>query len=283
LDAADIIIKMAEVYEKCSSYIDRGIVRHYETIEAGEVLRHRVAFKTFFKRDMDDRQPDKTAQYLFEWAEPPVGDPETAKHRVSAFWTENKKVMGLLHSQSGAAAMPSIDYAVASTAGISKGASVTVAAYLLPSLKQKMRTLLRFKELVREDDLNEGGEPDKGGAIIDGLRCFKLRGHTWNGSEEELWIDDEKFLLRRVRATIVVKPGVDEAQLAAIAKVDPKQAEEYRKFRLSQTEERRFYNQIEYFEAEVDTLKSIGKAAQREIFKFDPIVESDLLPSFSVL
>ena len=68
-----------------------------------------------------------------------------------------------------------------------------------------------------------------------------------------------------------------KAQLEAIKRFDPKQAEEYRKFRLSQTEERRFWNQLDYHEAAVD--KPIGP----DVFKFDPLEPSDLIPSFAVL
>jgi len=264
LDAADIMYNMSEVYANCTSYQDRGIVRHFEqSADAGkegqmvESHRHRVAFKTYFVR------PDK---YYFEWAEPPVGDPETATHRVNAFWTDGGKVMRLFYSQPGAEVCPGLDYVIAASAGISKGASVTIAAYLLPSLRQKMRTLFRLREVVLAEQCD-----------LDGRGCYLLKGTTWSGSEEQLWVDRDNFLLRRTRVAFVIKPGVDEAQLEAIKRFDPKQAEEYRKFRLAQTEERRFWNQLDYHDADVN--QAIGA----DIFKFDPQVASDLIPSFSVL
>jgi hypothetical protein len=264
MDAADIMYNMAEVYANCTSYHDRGIVRHFEqptvdpkaTPEA-ETHRHRVAFKTFFSR------PDRL---YFEWAEPPVGDPETASYRVNAFWTAGDRVFRLFYSQPGAEICPSLDYVVAASAGISKGASVTIAAYLLPTLKQKMRTLFRLRELVRLDDCE-----------VDGRLCHLLKGQNWSGSEEELWVDTQEYLLRRTRVAFVIKPGVDETQLEAIKRFDPKQAEEYRKFRLSQTEERRFWNQLDYHEAAID------KPISDDVFKFDPLQASDLIPSFAVL
>jgi hypothetical protein len=266
MDAADIMYNMAEAYANCASYQDRGIVRHFEQAKDGgqgpetglEVHRHRVAFKTFFRR--------ADQAYYFEWAEPPVGDPETASYRVNAFWTAGDRVLRLFHSQPGAEVCPSLEYVIAASAGISKGASVTIAAYMLPSLKQKMRTLFRLRELVIT------GECD-----IDGRRCRALKGQTWSDSEEELWIDADDFLLRRTRVAFVIKPGVDEAQLEAIKRFDPKQAEEYRKFRMSQTEERRFWNQIEYHHA------AVGAPISDDEFEFDPQAQSDLIPSFAVL
>ena len=186
MDAADIMYNMAEVYANCGSYQDRGIVRHFEqdkgetrAIPMVEAYRHRVAFKTYFNR------PDRL---YFEWAEPPVGDPETATYRVNAFWTAGDKVMRLFYSQPGAAVCPSLDYVVAASAGISKGASVTIAAYLLPSLKQKMRTLFRLREVVHLEDCE-----------VDGRPCHLLKGVTWSGGEEELWVDAQDYLLRRTR------------------------------------------------------------------------------------
>jgi hypothetical protein len=268
MDAADIMFKMADVYARCTSYQDRGIVRHFEnppgasgSEPVAEVHRHRVAFKTAYLA------PDK---YYFEWAEPPVGDPATATHRVSAFWAQGGKAQRLFYSMPGAQLCPSLDQVIAGSAGISKGASVTVASYLLPSLMSKMRTLFRFKELVRLED-----------SQVDGLACFTLKGQNWNGGEEELYIDTSDFLLRRTRVTFVIKPGVDEAQYEAIKRADPAQAEEYRKFRQSQTEERRFWNQIDYHHAEVNRLEA--GAASETLFIFDPRQESDLIPSFAVL
>ncbi|MBS1996695.1 MAG: hypothetical protein JSS86_10305, partial [Cyanobacteria bacterium SZAS LIN-2] len=174
MDAADIMYNMAEAYANCTSYQDRGIVRHFEQAnpsaaaaspEASEMLeshRHRVAFKTYVSR------PEK---YYFEWVEPPVGDPETAVHRVNAFWTDGGKVMRLFHSQAGAEVCPSLDYVVAASAGISKGASVTIASYLLPTLKQKMRTLFRLREVVLLEECE-----------LDGYQCYLLKGQTWSGS-----------------------------------------------------------------------------------------------------
>ncbi|MBU6454752.1 MAG: hypothetical protein KGS72_23495 [Cyanobacteria bacterium REEB67] len=228
---------------------------------AAEVHRHRVAFKTVYLA------PNK---YYFEWAEPPVGDPATATHRVSAFWTQGEQVLRLFYSMPGAQICPSLDHVIAGSAGISKGSSVTVASYLLPSLMSKMRTLFRFKELVRVDDCR-----------IDGHTCHTLKGQNWNGGEEHLYIDSKEFLLRRTRVAFVIKPGVDEAQYEAIKRADPAQAEEYRKFRQSQTAERRFWNQIDYHQAEVNKLEANG--ASGALFKFDPLQESDLIPSFAVL
>src|SRR5208337_3069554 len=100
MDAADIMYNMAEVYANCTSYQDRGIVRHFEQPGADglalppiETHRHRVAFKTYFGRP---------GRHYFEWAEPPVGDPETASYRVNAFWTAGDQVLRLFHSQPGA-------------------------------------------------------------------------------------------------------------------------------------------------------------------------------------
>jgi hypothetical protein len=264
MDAADIMYNMAEAYANCATYQDRGIVRHFEPAQSGDVVpgaevhRHRVAFKTSFNR--------ADQSYYFEWAEPPVGDPETATYRVNAFWTAEGRVLRLFHSQPGAQPCPSLDYVIAASAGISKGASVTVAAYMLPSLKQKMRSLFRLREVTHSGDCE-----------IDGRLCHMLVGQTWSGSEEELWIDASDFLLRRTRVDFIIKPGVDEAQLEAIKRFDPEQAEEYRKFRMSQTEERRFWNQLDYHQADVD------KPLDEDTFKFDPLKESDLIPSFAVL
>lgn len=265
MDAADIMFKMAETYANCRSYQDRGIVRHFE-LEGEEDYRHRIAFKTSFNK------PDA---FYFEWAETPVGDPETAQHRISAFWTENKKneqeigpvrVFRQFYSQSEAQLCPSLDYVIAASAGISKGASVTVAAFLLPSLRQKMSAMFRMRELNLE-----------GKEVIDGQSCHYLKGTNWGGSEEEFWIDQQTFLLKRSRVAIVIKPGVDEKQLAAIMKIDPEQAEEYRKFRQAQTEERRFWNQLDYHEAAIN--ETIDAAA----FLFEPDGKSDLVAGFAVL
>jgi hypothetical protein len=112
---------------------------------------------------------------------------------------------------------------------------------------------------------------------VDGRLCHLLKGRTWSGTEEVLWVDAQNFLLRRTRVAIVIKPGIDQAQLEAIKRFDPAQAEEYRKFRLSQTVERCFWNQLDYHHAVVD------EPIADDVFKFDPLQESDLIPSFAVL
>lgn len=260
LDAADIIFNLSEVYANCSTYEDRGLVRHFED-EQLESYRHRIAFKTRFER------PDK---YYFEFVAPPVGDPKTAQYRVSAIWSGENGVYRVFHPQDEAQLCPSLDAAIASSTGISRGSSLTVASYILPSLKQRMRTMFRLKELQRADKDSED-------CLLDGVPCYLLKGKDWKDAEEEMWIEKETYLFRRVRVCIVIKPGVDEAQYEAIKAADPAQAEEYRKFRLAQTEERRFWSQIDYHEATANAELS-DKA-----FAFDPEGISDLIPSFNVL
>jgi hypothetical protein len=271
MDAADIMFKMAETYANCSTYQDRGLVRHFEQ-EDREDYRHRIGFKTNFKR------PDA---FYFEWAETPIGDPEVAQHRISALWTSLptdhgkgstgqspavRQAFRQFHSQSEAQICPSLDYIIAAAAGVSKGSSVTVAAYILPTLRQKMRTLFRLRELnlVCQE-------------LIDGCSCHYLKGQNWGGTDEEFWVDNETFLLKRTRVAFVIKPGVDENQLAAIKKIDPEQAEEYRKFREAQKEERRFWNQLDYHAAAID------EDIEDQAFIYDPSAKSDLISTFAVL
>jgi hypothetical protein len=262
MDAADIMFKMAETYANCKSYQDRGIVRHFER-EDVEEYRHRIAFKTNFKR------PET---FYFEWAETPLGAPETAKPRISAVWSDSSPSTGTqafrqFHSQTTAQACPSLDYVIASSAGISKGASVMVASYILPTLREKTRALFRLRDLNLEGD-----------AELDGQLCHYLQGHNWGGGEEEFWVDKETFLLKRSRVAIVIKPGVDEKQLAALMKVDPQQAEAYLKFREAQTEERRFWNRFDYHEACVNQ-----ELDDEQAFSFDPVRKSDLAAGLAVL
>jgi hypothetical protein len=258
MDAADIMFKMAETYANCSTYQDRGLVRHFEQ-EDREDYRHRIGFKTNFKR------PDA---FYFEWAETPIGDPEVAQHRISALWTS----LPTDHGKGSTGQSPAVrqafrqDYIIAAAAGVSKGSSVTVAAYILPTLRQKMRTLFRLRELnlVCQE-------------LIDGCSCHYLKGQNWGGTDEEFWVDNETFLLKRTRVAFVIKPGVDENQLAAIKKIDPEQAEEYRKFREAQKEERRFWNQLDYHAAAID------EDIEDQAFIYDPSAKSDLISTFAVL
>lgn len=258
LDAADIIFNLSEVYASCTTYEDRGLVRHFED-EQLESYRHRIAFKTRFER-LD--------KYYFEFVAPPVGDPKTAKYRVSALWSGENGVYRVFHPHIEAQLCPSLDAAIASSTGISRGSSLTVASYILPSLKQRMRTMFRLKELNRIDNDD---------CLLDGVPCYLLKGKDWKDSEEEMWIEKDTYLFRRVRVCIIIKPGVDEAQYEAIKAADPAQAEEYRKFRLAQTEEKRFWSQIDYHEA------AVNQPLSDRTFAYDPESISDLIPSFNVL
>ena len=256
LDAADIMYNLSKTYEDCRSYVDRGLVRHYEQ-DGVEIYRLRVAFKLCFQR------PDN---FYFEWVERPLGDPEKADYRVSALWTEGSQTYRHFFSEKQVLPCQSLELAIATATGTSKGASMTVSAYLLPSLKQKVRTMLRLKELERVED-----------AIVDGVDCYHLKGKTWTDSEEEFWIEKEKCLLKRVRVGIVIKPGIDESKFLAIKAIDEQKALEYRQFRESQTEARRFWNQIDYHEADIDCPIEPGD------FVFAAERKSDLIPSFNVL
>lgn len=277
MDAADIMFKMAETYANCRTYQDRGLVRHFEN-ESSEDYRHRVAFKTSYA------SPDR---FYFEWALPPLiqQEGEEPLHRISALWNNAPQTAETaeaaanqhttvgpygsfrhFHSQTEALPCANLDQAISAAASLSKGASITIAAYILPSLRQKLRTLFRLRELnLIADD------------TLDGVTCHYLRGRNWSGTEEEFWIDRESYLLKRTRVAFVIKPGVDENQLAAIRKIDPAQAEEYRKFREAQTEERRFWNQIDYHHCAVNE-----QIADSE-FVFEAQAKSDLIPSFAVL
>lgn len=256
MDAADIMFSLAEAYSTCQTYEDRGLVRHFEQ-EDVESYRHRIAFKTLYSA------PNKA---YFEWVERPLGNPESAPYRVNAFWSDGEKSCLQFFSHESEKQVPSLDYAVAASAGLSKGSSVHVFGYLLESLRLKMRTLVRLQEVERLADER-----------VDGISCFHLHGRAANGSEENLYIDQENFLLRRARICIVIKPGLDEAQYQAIKAADPVQAEAYRKFREAQTEERRLWNQIDYHEA---TINAGLKDAQ---FKYEKQGVSDLVSAFNIL
>lgn len=257
MDAADIMFSLAQAYANCKSYCDRGIVRHFGDGES-ESYRHRVAFKTIFER------PDKM---YFEWMESPVktNEEQEASHRVSAFWCDGKTTQRQFYSQSDPVISQSLEHAITASAGLSKGASVTVAAYMLPTLRNQMRTLLRLQDVRRLDD-----------AVVDGVECYMLKGQTWNKATEDLYVDKSNNCLKRMRVEIVIPPGVNEAQYEALKKADPVSAEEYRKFREAQTEERRFVNQIDYHEVLLN--KPVEKAWLVEARQ-----KSDLVNSYNVL
>lgn len=170
LTATDIVQRMQKVYANSRSYSDSGVVW---TVFIYPDRKRTVEkpFTTAFIR------PD---QFRFEYREK---KPLFGERRFIIF-RKGKDLLTYSDLKLGMQ-LESLDMAVAAATGISGGSAMRVPAMLLPS-KIKWRRAIRFNKPKRIDD-------DR----IAQVDCFRIHDLIL-GSPTILWIDKEKFLLRKV-------------------------------------------------------------------------------------
>jgi outer membrane lipoprotein-sorting protein len=170
LTATEIIQRMQETYATSRSYSDSGVVKTV-FIHPDRKRTVEKPFTTAFIR------PD---QFRFEYREK---KPIFGERRFIIF--RNGKDFQTYSDLELPMQFESLDRAVAAATGISGGSAIRVPAMLLPS-EIKWRRAIRFNNPKRIDD-------DR----IAKIDCFRIHDFILGGPTI-LWIDKEKFLLRKV-------------------------------------------------------------------------------------
>ena len=194
LKAEDVLDRMAKAYAGCKSYHDSGVVKTV-FVQADGNRTVEKPFTTAFVR------PDR---FRFEYKEKDGGGPE----RRYIVWRNGKDVQTWWDVKQGVEKPKSLALALAGATGVSGSSAHTVPALLLAK-EVEGRRLMDMTEAKRVED-----------AKLDKVDCFRIEG-KFAGSPTTLWIDQKKFLVRRIDAqkkfddfrtetTTTYDPAIDE-------------------------------------------------------------------------
>jgi len=195
LKAQDVLDRMAKAYAGCKSYHDSGVVKTV-FVQADGNRTVEKPFTTAFVR------PDR---FRFEYKEKDGGGPE----RRYIVWRKGKEVQTWWDVKPGVEKPESLNLALAGPTGVSGESAHTVPALLLPK-EVEGRRLTDMTEAKRIAD-----------AKLQKVDCFRIEG-KFAGRPTTLWIDQKKFLVRRIDAqmkfddfrtetTTTYDPAIDEA------------------------------------------------------------------------
>ena len=171
MKAEDVFDRMAKVYAGCKSYHDSGVVKTVFVRGDGSRTVEKP-FTTSFVR------PDR---FRFEYKEKNGGSPG----RRYIVWRKGEEVQTWWDVKPGVKKLESLARALAGGAAVSSGSAHTIPALLLPK-EVVGRRLMDMMEAKRVEDAN-----------LDKVDCFRIEG-KFAGRPATLWIDQEKFLVRRI-------------------------------------------------------------------------------------
>ena len=147
--AANVVERMSQTYRTVETYRDVGTVREVRAGPKGEIVSER-RFVTAFVR------PDR---FRFE-----INNRNWPNHRY-LIWREGKNVQGFW-SLKGVRTFASLDEAVATGAGVTRRASHTVPALLVPEeIGGSHLTEMRNIEMLPNE-------------VVDDLECYVLEGNS---------------------------------------------------------------------------------------------------------
>jgi hypothetical protein len=176
----EILDRMANVYARCRSYRDAGVVQTM-FVQANGNRTVKRPFKTAFVR------PDR---FRFEYTE---------KQRVwenrFIVWQNGRDVRTWWSVRPGVEKPESLGLAIAGATGVSGGSAHTIPAQLLPT-EIGGRQLTEMRDVKRAED-----------AKLDKVDCFRIEG-KFVDSPMTVWIDSHTFLVRRIDSKTKFKKSV---------------------------------------------------------------------------
>lgn len=169
MTAEEILGRMAAVYASCKSYRDTGVVKTVYISKRSHATEK--PFSTAFVR------PDR---FRFEYRERRKGQREDRY----IIWSRGGKVRRWWDVTPEAEEPESLSAALAAAAGVSSGASRTIPALLLSSVKGRRLTDLAEARRIADAKLDEAD-------------CFRVEGRD-NRALATVWIDQKTFLVKRI-------------------------------------------------------------------------------------
>jgi hypothetical protein len=173
LTADQILNRVAEVYSRCRSYRDSGIVKTVFIQSWGKHTVEKV-FRTAFVR------PD---QFRFEYYE--KGEPLDR----FVIWGQGDKARTWWGIEPGIHDARTVGCALAAATGVSGGSARRIPGLLLAERIEAGWDIRRLKSLKRLDD-----------SKLRGADCFRVQGATSTSHPDPviLWISRTTFLIRRI-------------------------------------------------------------------------------------
>lgn len=144
LDAKGIIVKMAETYKKCKTYLDSGVVNTTFFMKKGPYI-DKVSFSTAFKRP---------GQFRFAYSSQAPKPKAKVKHHI--ILVKDKEVFVWQNAESGIEKESSLGDAIADAVGTSGGASQTIPV-LIGANAIGGRSLADLCQLKRMKDVIQNG------------------------------------------------------------------------------------------------------------------------------
>lgn len=192
MTAAQIIAQMEEAYATCTTYTDSGEI-HKTFHRDGRVKI--IRFETAFIR------PDR---FRFEFNQADRHNPEGPRQRYIV-WQDGRHVRRWSYAREQVNRKATLSLAIAGATGVSSGVAHYVPRLMIPEIDGGSVTDGRF---TRIDDVTLA--IDATGESVD---CYRLV-----GSEFELWIGTQDFLLRRVirdsgmsNRVVTYRPTINDA------------------------------------------------------------------------
>lgn len=144
LGAKDIVVKMAETYKNCKSYLDTGVVNTTYFMKKRTYI-DKVPFSTAFKRP---------GQFRFAYSSRAPKPKAKVKHHI--ILVKNKEVFVWQNAESGIEKESSLGDAIADAVGTSGGASQTIPV-LIGASAVGGRSLADLHQLKRIKDVLQNG------------------------------------------------------------------------------------------------------------------------------
>ena len=177
LKAKEIMGRMAQVYVSCKTYRDTGVVSRIFSIFGIAIDRwtDTMPFSTAFVRPNHFRFEFKSRfdQYQNHWHRYIVHSDPTG---VRTWWDIKP---GIEYEES-------LSLAIAGATGVSGVSAHTIPVMLLPEVVG----VWRLTELEDLSKLKDG--------VIERCKCWRIRGKHHLGDRMILWIEKEKYLIRRI-------------------------------------------------------------------------------------
>jgi hypothetical protein len=176
MDARHVLQTMITVYAAFTSYVDTGHVTT-RIVKSGVV--HRRWFSTLYQKPSFFR-----FTFYSPHPHPPLGHIVT-QHVVGLDGTEGYSIKKRPEDTQPLKSTGGLALAVAGATGISSGSAHTIGRLLLPEVDGRSILDLHNPQFNGDTD-------------IDGALCYSITGQLPKGDGQELWIEKDTLLLRKV-------------------------------------------------------------------------------------
>lgn len=183
MDGKDILEKVCNAYANFDTYADVG------TVESPGLPGPGIEFQTYFRRPLNFR---------FQWLSwhPYFGKTKPADEH--AVWTDGSTFRSHYHGE--IQERQSFSMMIAGATGISSGAVHNILNILVSGAVELSHNWHEMTDVRLLDE-----------KIVDDVPCLHIIGTINNSDDCELWLEKDKYLVRRLKETIVITESMSAA------------------------------------------------------------------------